>query len=196
MKIVSSIEDYKYYILSYLLSKVSKRFNASLPTVSSKCLRMPQIFHKGSLLDKPSLHYSQPPGQIYSASSLSVGIHICQICTQRLNFVQISIILKSATSIKYRNFALFYLSAIRENFNRPFGFVGSWLRNTPFQQLWFFFPGFWRTKSRSAFAAKDSAIFTPTWFTTNNNKFPTFWLFFKDIISWEIRALKQYPFNY
>ena len=43
MKIVSSIEDKKYYILSYFLSEVSKRFNASLPTVSSKCLRMPQI---------------------------------------------------------------------------------------------------------------------------------------------------------
>ena len=30
-------------------------------------------------------------------------------------------------------------------------------------------------------------------FKTNNNKFPIFWLVFKQIISWETRILKQYP---
>ena len=43
MNIVSCIEHNEYYILSYLLPEASKGFNASLPTVSSKCLRMPQI---------------------------------------------------------------------------------------------------------------------------------------------------------
>ena len=63
----------------------------------------------------------------------------------------------------------------------------------PFSNFDSSYPVFGERKRLSVFAAKDSAIFTPTWFTTNNNKFPTFRLFFKDIISWEIRALKQYP---
>ena len=48
-------------------------------------------------------------------------------------------------------------------------------------------------KRLTVFVAKDSAIFTTTWLTTNNNKFPTFWLFLKYIISCEIKARKQYP---
>ena len=54
-------------------------------------------------------------------------------------------------------------------------------------------PVFGERKRLTVFVAKDSAIFTTTWLTTNNNKFPTFWLFLKYIISWEIKALKQYP---
>ena len=54
----------------------------------------------------------------------SVGIHICQICNQRLNFLHISIIFKSATSIKHRNFNFsIYLPLVK--INRPFGFVDS-----------------------------------------------------------------------
>ena len=118
----------------------------------------------------------------------SVGIHICQICTQRLNFGQNSIIFKGAISIKYRNFNFSIYLTLVKNFNRPFGIVGSLLRNAPFQQLWFF-PSFWRTKM----AYGICCIFTTTWLTTNNNKIPTFWLFIKYIISWKIKALKQYP---
>ena len=53
-----------------------------------------------------------------------------------------------------------------KNLNRPFGIVGSWLRNAPFQQLWFFLPGFWRTKTAFGIRCKRLR---------------------------EIRALKQYP---
>ena len=54
-------------------------------------------------------------------------------------------------------------------------------------------PVFGERKRLTVFVAKDSAIFTTTWLTTNNNKFPTFWLFLKYIISCEIKARKQYP---
>ena len=47
-------------------------------------------------------------------------------------------------------------------------------------------PVFGERKRLSLFAAKDSAI-------TNNNKIHTFWLFLKYMLSWEIKALKQYP---
>ena len=42
MKIVSC-NKHKFDIISYLLSEESKGFKAFHPTVSSKCLRMPQI---------------------------------------------------------------------------------------------------------------------------------------------------------
>ena len=87
----------------------------------------------------------------------SVGIHICQICNQRLNFLHISIIFKSATSIKHRNFNFsIYLPLVK--INRPFGFVDSWMKNTPLKQLGFFFPSFWRTKTATVFATEDSAM--------------------------------------
>ena len=80
-----------------------------------------------------------------------------------------------------------------KDFYRPFGFVGSWLGNTPLQQLCFFFPSCWRRKTAYGICCKRLPIFTPSWLTMNSNKIPTFWLFFKYIISWEIRALKEYP---
>ena len=48
-------------------------------------------------------------------------------------------------------------------------------------------------KRLSLFAAKDSAIFTTTWLTTNNNNIPIFCFVLKYILTWEIKALKQYP---
>ena len=54
-------------------------------------------------------------------------------------------------------------------------------------------PVFGERKRLTVFVAKDSAIFITTWLTTNNNKFTTFWLFLKYIISCEIKARKQYP---
>ena len=83
-------------------------------------------------------HYNQsatPPVHFFfSLTKIFIsqfGMHICQIWTQRLSFKQISIIFKSATSIKYRTFNFAFYLPLVKNFKRPFGFVGSWLKNTP-----------------------------------------------------------------
>ena len=59
--------------------------------------------------------------------------------------------------------------------------------------LIFFLRVYYSLKRLSLLVAKDSAIFTTTWLTANNNKVPAFWLFLKYILSWEIKAVKQYP---
>ena len=79
-------------------------------------------FHKGSLLDTPSLHYSHPPGQIYSASSLKCChpylpnlYSTTEFCTNLHN-------LKKRHQHQVQELCLFYLSAIREKFKSPIWF--------------------------------------------------------------------------
>lgn len=54
-------------------------------------------------------------------------------------------------------------------------------------------PIFRELKWLSLFAAKDSAIYTTTWLTTNKKKNSYSLITFKYIFLWEIKALKQYP---
>ena len=90
---------------------------------------------------------------------------------------------------KYRTFSI-YLPLVK-NFNSTLGFVGNWLRNGPLQQLWFFSPSFWRTKTPFVIRCKRLGPLDYH-MTLANDKIPTFYFnfIFKIILTWEIKALK------
>ena len=81
-----------------------------------------------------------------------------------------------------------------KKFSRPFGFVGSWLRNAPLKQLWFFFPSFWRTKT--AFIIRCKRLCHLHYHTSYNKQQQNshiFIIFKIHILSCVIKAPKQYP---
>ena len=59
-------------------------------------------------------------------------------------------------------------------FNRPFGSVGSWLRNALLQQLWFFLPSFWRGKTAFVIRCKRLPSSVPHDLQRTTTKFPHF----------------------